>query len=359
MTAAVTATAATAVAHAVAEIRAGRPVVVAGPGGDDAGELVFAAAAATPALLAFVVRHTSGYLCAALPEADCDRLGLPPLGGPGAGRDRRDPGYAVTVDARTGVSTGISARDRARTIRLLAEPGASAADFVRPGHVVPLRAAGGGVLTRPGTAEAAVDLARLAGLVPAAALGALVSVRDSGALATGAELTEFAATHHLALLDIADLIAHRRRTEPHLSRGTETTIRTAHGPVRAIRYHWTLDESEHLALVAGPVDTPGDHGLQVPMARHTACLLGHVFSSLDCGCRQRLDTALAALAAVDRGVLLYLNSGPAGGPGCAAPIDPDLAEIITAQILHDLGVRTTRPLSGRPPLLHPVRAAMR
>lgn len=189
------------------ELRAGRPVVVAGTLGQP-GDLVVAAESVTTESVAFLVRHTSGFVCVALPGADCDRLRLPPMypfsDDPARGR------FTVTVDAAAGVSTGISAGDRALTIRLLGCAATTAADLVRPGHVVPCRVAEGGVLARPGAAEAASDLAAAAGLRPSAAYSAVVSTRYPGELARGAELAHFAARHGLAATTVDDLTAHLR-----------------------------------------------------------------------------------------------------------------------------------------------------
>lgn len=194
---------------AVAAVTAGRPVVVV----DDAdreneGDLVFAATAATPALVAFTVRHTSGFVCVALPGESCDRLRLGPMHA--GGGDRFGTAYRVAVDLR-GTGTGISASARAATIAALGDPASRATDFARPGHVVPLRARSGGVLARRGHTEAAVDLSRLAGLPAAGALCEIVSVERPGEMARGAELERFAAEHRLVLVSIADLVAHRRR----------------------------------------------------------------------------------------------------------------------------------------------------
>src|SRR5438874_10092377 len=198
--------------RAIADIAAGKPVVVV----DDAdreneGDLIFAAEMATPDLVAFMVRYTSGYICVPLTEDDCDRLDLPPMYH--TNQDKRGTAYTVSVDARDGVSTGISAHDRATTMRLLADPDATAAGFTRPGHVVPLRAKAGGVLRRPGHTEAAIDLCRLAGVRPAGVLCEIVSEKEVEDMARLDELEVFAAEHDLALISIADLIAYRRRTE--------------------------------------------------------------------------------------------------------------------------------------------------
>src|SRR5437764_14866494 len=223
------------VERALAEIKSGKAVVVIDDEDrENEGDLIFAAELATPELLAFMVRYTSGYICVPLTGTDCDRLDLPPMYH--TNQDRRGTAYAVTVDAREGVSTGISAADRARTIRLLADPKATAADFSRPGHVVPLRAKEGGVLRRPGHTEAAVDLARMADLRPAGVICEIVSQKDEGEMARTDELRVFADEHHLALISIADMIAWRRKHEKHVVRVADARIPTTHGDFRAVGY---------------------------------------------------------------------------------------------------------------------------
>ncbi|MGH3742488.1 MAG: 3,4-dihydroxy-2-butanone-4-phosphate synthase, partial [Micromonosporaceae bacterium] len=236
------------VEQAIADIAAGKPVVVV----DDAdreneGDLIFAAEKATPELLGFMVRHTSGYICAPLTSEDCDRLELPPMYH--TNQDKRGTAYTVTVDAREGVSTGISAADRARTIRLLADLSTGSADLARPGHVVPLRALDGGVLRRPGHTEAAVDLARMAGLRPAGVLCELVN--DDGSMQRLPELSRFAAEHGLTLISIADMIAYRRRAEKQVQRVVEARIPTRHGDFLAVGFRSDFDSREHIALVHG------------------------------------------------------------------------------------------------------------
>src|SRR6201986_3853642 len=219
------------VERAIADIAAGKAVVVVDDEDrENEGDLIFAAEKATPELVAFMVRYTSGYICVPLLESDCDRLDLPPMYH--TNQDRRGTAYTVTVDAREGVSTGISASDRAHTIRLLADAESTAADFSRPGHVVPLRAKDGGVLRRPGHTEAAVDLAELAGLQPAGAVCEIVSQKDEGAMAQTDELRIFADEHGLALISIADLIEWRRKHEKHIERIAEARIPTRHGEFR-------------------------------------------------------------------------------------------------------------------------------
>ena len=201
------------VERAIADIKAGKAVVVVDDEDrENEGDLIFAAEMATPELVAFMVRYTSGYLCVPLVGEDCDRLGLPPMYT--TNQDKHGTAYTVTVDAREGVGTGISAADRAATMRLLADPTSKAVDFTRPGHVVPLRAKDGGVLRRPGHTEAAVDLATLAGLAPAGVICEIVSQKDEGHMARTEELRVFADEHNLALISIADLIAYRTAHDP-------------------------------------------------------------------------------------------------------------------------------------------------
>ena len=200
------------VERAVADIAAGKAVVVIDDEDrENEGDLIFAAEKATPELVAFMVRYTSGYLCVPLDSDICDRLGLLPMYA--INQDKHGTAYTVTVDARQGVGTGISASDRATTMRLLADPSSVSDDFTKPGHVVPLRAKAGGVLRRPGHTEAAVDLARMAGLQPAGAICEIVSQKDEGAMAQTDELRIFADEHGLALISIADLIEWRRKHE--------------------------------------------------------------------------------------------------------------------------------------------------
>ena len=296
------------VEQAIADIAAGRPVVVVDDENrENEGDLIFAARKATPELMGFMIRHTSGVVCVPMLGADLDRLKLPPM--TVVNEDRKGTAYSVSVDARDGISTGISAADRAHTVRVLSDSATEPYELTRPGHVFPLRAMDGGVLRRPGHTEAAVDLARMAGLTPAAAICELA--HDDGSMMRAPALREFADEHGLSMISIADLIRYRRRYETQVAQVAETRLPTEYGTFRAQAFRDNVDGSEHVALVMGAIDD----GEPVLVRVHSECLTGDTFGSVRCDCGPQLQAALASVAAEGRGIVLYMRGHEGRGIG--------------------------------------------
>ncbi|HEX6715441.1 MAG TPA: bifunctional 3,4-dihydroxy-2-butanone-4-phosphate synthase/GTP cyclohydrolase II [Thermoleophilaceae bacterium] len=287
------------VEEAIEDIRQGRFVVVVDAADrENEGDLTIAAQFATPEAINFMATHGRGLICLCLTEERCDELGLRPM------TDRNETPYGtaftVSIEAREGISTGISAHDRSRTIQVAIDPSKGLSDLVQPGHVFPLRARQGGVLRRTGQTEAAVDLARLAGLNPAGVVCEVM--RDDGTMARVADLIPYCERHGIKLLTVADLIEYRRRHEKLVERMTGVRLPTAYGEFTAIAFRETLTGKHHVALVKGDID-----GAENVLVRvHSECLTGDVFHSLRCDCGEQLGTALERIGSEERGVLLYM-----------------------------------------------------
>ncbi|MGV0599482.1 riboflavin biosynthesis protein RibA [Mycolicibacterium elephantis] len=336
----------TRVRRAITAVGAGRPVVITtGRQNNNEGYLAFAAEAATPKLVAFMIRHSSGYVRVALPSSECERLDLPPICHQGD-IDSDASAHRVTVDRR-GTGTGISATDRAMTIAALAAKGSEPSDFRRPGHVVPVEVAAAGVLGRPGPAEAALDLARLAGRREAAALCEIVSRHRPSAMARGGELLEFALEHALPVVSVAELISYRRRVEPQVVRMAETVLPNRGGGFRAIGFRDVHGGGEHLALIVGDVGP----GVPVLLHVHVECLTSDVFGSTACRCGADLQGALSDMTAADGGVVIYLRP-PGAMRACGLTdtevVDSEELSQTVAWILRDLGVYTIRLADDAP-----------
>ena len=348
---------------ALDEIRAGRMVVVVDDEDrENEGDLTMAAEKITPEAINFMAKYGRGLICLAMTEERLDYLRLPQM----STENTSNFGTAFTesIDARDGVTTGISAYDRAHTIKVAIDPATRPNDLARPGHTFPLRARKGGVLVRAGQTEASVDLARLAGLVPAGVICEIMN--DDGTMARVPELAEFCRQHDLKMLTVAELIRYRMAHERYVRRLAESIVPTAYGDFRMIVYESEINTETHIALIKGDVELAGDEPVLVRM--HAHCLMGDVFGATWCGCRDAIEGSMQRIADAGRGALIYLHQTSKGysverlGEKLTLQFHheqrlPTLPESqrrtqreigIGAQILSDLNLKRIRLLTNHP-----------
>ena len=348
--------------EAIDDFRAGKMlVVVDDEDRENEGDLTIAAEKITPEIINFMAVHGRGLICVAMSAEKCDQLQLPLM--TPRNTSMFGTAFCESVDAASGVTTGISASDRAQTIRVMMDPAARPTDLARPGHVFPLRAREGGVLVRSGQTEAAVDLARMAGLHPGGVICEIMN--DDGTMSRVPQLIEFCKRHHLRMISVAELIRYRLLHERIIQRRAEGTLRTAYGDFQTIAYSSSVDDEQHLALVYGDVATRQN----VLVRMHSHCSYGDVFGSLDCNCHQILQGAMQKISEAGAGVLVYLHQT---GPGMRMQKDNGKSRILShgrdpflttqaqgqrmlqhdtgigAQILADLNLHTIRLLTNHP-----------